>query len=54
MSEKKNWRVVKVTYVEALLTLTEALKKKNQLNSERKKDDPMPWSFYYRAERMED
>ena len=54
MSERKNWRVVKVTYIESKMTLREAQKLKRKLNAERKKNDPMPWSFYYKAERMED
>ena len=54
MSEKKNWRVVKVTFVESNLAMREAIHKKHQLNSVRHMED-LPWEkLYYKAERMDD
>lgn len=52
MTEKKDWRVVKVTYIESKMTLGDALRLKRKLNREREGSEG--WQHYFKVERMED
>jgi hypothetical protein len=48
---KKEYRVVKVVYIESKLTLSEAMHLKRKLNNERTNTEK--WQLYYKYEKME-
>lgn len=50
---EENWRVVKVEYIEAKLTMREALDLKHRLNAERPVGDAhaFRYKYYFKAER---